>query len=155
MTVPPSTTRSHVCSHALFFSLQCACQTYAVTDAITKVAESFGCKAVEGFLSHQLTKNKIDGPKAVIQNPTPALRKEHKDATIEEHEVYGIDIIMSTGAGKTKESEQRTTVYRKMPDAIYQLKMQASRKFYSAVSKMCDVMPFQLGAMGDEKVCTV
>lgn len=127
------------------------CKTYAVTDAITKVAESFGCKAVEGFLSHQLTKNKIDGPKAVIQNPTPALRKEHKDATIEEHEVYGIDIIMSTGAGKTKESEQRTTVYRKMPDAIYQLKMQASRKFYSAVSKMCDVMPFQLGAMGDEK----
>mmetsp|Transcript_107169 Transcript_107169/g.149386 ORF Transcript_107169/g.149386 Transcript_107169/m.149386 type:complete len:400 (+) Transcript_107169:57-1256(+) len=127
------------------------CKTYAVSDAITKVADAFGCKAVEGFLSHQLSKNKIDGEKAVIQNPTPQLKKEHKDSVIEVNEVYGIDILMSTGQGKTKESEQRTTVFRKMPDAIYQLKMKASRQFFSEVSKNFDVMPFQLGALSDEK----
>eukprot|EP00038_Savillea_parva_P006270 m.162612 g.162612 ORF g.162612 m.162612 type:complete len:406 (+) comp12218_c0_seq1:139-1356(+) len=126
-------------------------KTYAVTEAIQKVADAFGCKAVEGFLSHQLAKNKIDGEKAVIQNPTPQLRKEHKDAVIAEHEVYGIDILMSTGSGKTKESEKRTTVFRKMPDAIYQLKMKASRQFFSEVSKNFDVMPFELGALSDEK----
>mmetsp|Transcript_2946 Transcript_2946/g.8908 ORF Transcript_2946/g.8908 Transcript_2946/m.8908 type:complete len:382 (-) Transcript_2946:1952-3097(-) len=126
-------------------------KTYAVTDAIQKVAEAYGCKAVEGFLSHQLTKNKIDGEKAVILNPTPQLKKEHKDAEIKEYEVYGLDILMSTGSGKTKESEQRTTVYRKMPDAIYSLKMKASRSFFSEVSKNFDVMPFQLGALADEK----
>jgi hypothetical protein len=62
-------------------------QTYQVTEAITKVAESFGCKAVEGFLSHQLTKNKIEGGKAIIQNPTQALKKAHKDSVIEVNDV--------------------------------------------------------------------
>jgi curved DNA binding protein len=142
---------AHTAAEVALRMMRPGCKTYAVTDAITKVAEAFKCTAVEGFLSHQLTQNKIDGEKAVIQNPTPKLRKEHKDAEIKEHDVFAIDIIMSTGAGKTKESEQRTTIFRKLPDAIYQLKMKASRSFFSEVSKSFDVMPFCLGALSDEK----
>jgi curved DNA binding protein len=43
-----------------------------VTDAIQKAAESFQCKPIEGMLSHQLTRNVIDGEKSIIQNPTEA-----------------------------------------------------------------------------------
>ena len=46
----------------------------AVTDAIQKVAEEFKCKPIEGMLSHQLKQHIIDGPKAIIQNPTEAQR---------------------------------------------------------------------------------
>jgi len=125
-------------------------KTYAVTEAIGKVAAAFGCSAVEGMLSHQLTKNKIDGEKAVILNPTEALRKEHKDAVIAENEVYALDIIMSTGDGKAREGEQRTTVFKKT-EKVYSLKMTASKKMYSSVAKRFAVLPFNLRAMEDEK----
>jgi len=125
-------------------------KTYAVTDAIEKIVKAFDCKAVEGMLSHQLTKNKIDGEKAVILAPTEALRKEHKDATIEANEVYALDVIVSSGEGKPREGEQRTTVFKKTENT-YRLKMSASRSVFSEVSKKFSVMPFTLRAMDDEK----
>lgn len=69
-------------------------KTYDITDAVGKVAETYNCKAVEGMLSHQLFRNKIDGEKAIILSPTPQLRKEHKKAVIAENEAYGLDIII-------------------------------------------------------------
>jgi hypothetical protein len=30
-------------------------QTYSVTDTVDKIAESFGCKPIEGMLSHQVS----------------------------------------------------------------------------------------------------
>jgi curved DNA binding protein len=124
--------------------------TYDITDAVGKIAETYNCKAVEGMLSHQLFRNKIDGEKAIILSPTPQLKKEHKKAVIAENEAYGLDIIISTGDGKGKEGEQRTTVFKKT-EAIYNLKMKASRAFYSEISKNNKCMPFTLRQMVDEK----
>jgi len=45
-----------------------------VTDTIQKVVEEYGCKPVEGMLSHQLQQHKIDGEKAIILNPTDTQR---------------------------------------------------------------------------------
>lgn len=42
------------------------------------------------------------------------------------HEVYAIDILVSTGDGKAKEKDTRTTVYKRTPN-IYSLKMKTSR----------------------------
>lgn len=125
-------------------------KTYAVSDAVDKVAKAFGCTAVEGMLSHQLIKNKIDGEKSVILNPTEQLRKEHKDAEIQENEVYALDMILSTGEGKPREGEHRTTVYKKT-EMVYGLRMKASKKTYSEVVKRFAVMPFTLRAFEDEK----
>merc|ERR1711971_1340188 len=62
---------------------------------LQKVAESFGCKPVEGMLSHQLEQNRIDGEKTIIQNPTEAQRKEHEKYDFELHEVYAVDVLIS------------------------------------------------------------
>lgn len=91
---------AHTCAEVALRMMRPGTKTYDVTDAIQKVCDAFHCTAVEGMLSHSITRNKIDGDKAVIQNPTPQLRKEHKSATVEEHEVYAIDMIVSTGEGK-------------------------------------------------------
>lgn len=53
-------------------------------------------------------------------------RKDHKKCEFELHEVYGVDILISTGEGKAKEKENRTTVYKRT-DIHYGLKMKASR----------------------------
>ena len=42
-------------------------QTYAITDTVQKIAESYECKPIEGMLSHQLEQNIIDGEKTIIQ----------------------------------------------------------------------------------------
>ncbi|KAJ8306886.1 hypothetical protein KUTeg_014970 [Tegillarca granosa] len=123
---------------------------YVVTDAIQKVAESFECKPVEGMLSHMLKKHVIDGEKAIIQNPTEAQRKEHERCEFEVHEVYAIDVLVSTGEGKGRELDTRTTVYKKK-DIVYQLKMKASRQFLSDVDKRFGLMPFTLRLCDDEK----
>lgn len=121
-----------------------------VTEAISKVAEEFKCKAVEGMLSHQLQQNIIDGDKTIIQNPSEAQRKDHKKCEFELHEVYGVDVLISTGDGKAKEGENRTTVYKRT-DLQYALKMKASRNFYSEVCNKFTMMPFTLRAFEDEK----
>lgn len=51
------------------------------------------------MLSHQLKQFKIDGEKTIIQNPNEAQRKEHEKCEFELHEVYAIDVLVSSGEG--------------------------------------------------------
>ena len=78
-------------------------QTYNITDTVQKIAESFECKPIEGMLSHALEQNVIDGEKTIIQNPNEAQRKEHEKYDFELHEVYAIDVLVSTGEGQGRE----------------------------------------------------
>jgi len=126
------------------------CTNYSATDGIQKVVEDFKCKPIEGMLSHQLKRHIIDGEKAFIQNPTEPQKKEHDSCEFEVHEVYGIDILISSGDGKGRELDTRTTVYKRK-DALYQLKMKASRQFYSEALNKFLLMPFTLRAFESEQ----
>lgn len=141
---------AHLASEVALRLVKPANDNYNVTDNIQKVAESFGCKPVEGMLSHQLKRHVIDGEKAVILNPSEAHKKEHERCEFDVHEVYAVDVLISTGEGKGKELDTRTTVYKKK-DIIYQLKMKASRQFLSDVEKRFGLMPFSLRLCEDEK----
>jgi len=143
-------TAAHLAAEAALRLVTPGSENNAVTDAIQKVAESYECKPIEGMLSHQLKQFQIDGEKTIIQNPTEVQRKDHKKCDFELHEVYAIDILVSTGEGKGREIDTRTTVYKKT-DEVYQLKMKASRAFFSEVDKKFANMPFTLRAFEDEK----
>lgn len=49
------------------------------------------------MLSCQQTQNVIDGKKRIILNPTEAQRRDTETITFAEDEVYGIDILVSSG----------------------------------------------------------
>lgn len=53
-------------------------------------------------------------------------RKDHAKCEFAVHDVFAVDILISTGEGKTKEKDTRTTVYKRT-DNTYSLKMKASR----------------------------
>ena len=125
-------------------------ENYTITDYIQKLTEDFKCKPIEGMLSHQLKRNVIDGEKSIIQNPNEGQKKEHENCEFDVHEVYAIDILVSTGDGKAKEKESRTTVYKRTPN-MYSLKMKTSRVFFSEVCNTFTMMPFTLRAFEDEK----
>ena len=123
---------------------------YSVTETVNKIAEAYKCKPVEGMLSFQLQQGRIDGEKTIIQNPTEAQRKEAEKCEFETHEVYGVDVIISTGEGRGKELDSKITIFRKT-DEIYNLKLKSSREFFGKVSRNHGTMPFNLRSFDDEK----
>merc|ERR1711887_141695 len=141
---------AHLASEAALRLVKPGNETYSVTDTVQKIAEEFDCKPVEGMLSHQLEQNRIDGEKTIIQNPTEAQRKEHDKYEFEQHEVYAVDVLISSGEGQGREKTAKITIYKKT-DETYMLKMQTSREFFSKVSKQFAGMPFNLRNCDDEK----
>jgi len=125
----------------------------AVTEAFSKIAAEFDCKPMQGVLSHQLKKHVIDGNRTIIGCET--LEEKVEEFEFEMNEVYCLDIVMSTGEGRGKETEIRSTVWKRAVDTSYILKTQKARQFISEVGKRFPALPFTLRAIEDEQVARV
>ncbi|CAK9304111.1 unnamed protein product, partial [Gordionus sp. m RMFG-2023] len=141
---------AHYCAEACHRLIKNGNNNSQVTEAMQKICESFKCKPIEGILMHQLKQHQIEGDKSIIQNPSDTQKQEHEKSEFKTYEVYGVDCLISTGDGKGKEMDARTTVYKKT-DEIYNLKLKASRALYSEVDKKFGLMPFTLRGCEDEK----
>merc|ERR1719335_1681291 len=124
-----------------------------VTEAFAKVAEEFKCKPVQGVLSHQMKKHVIDGNQSIISVETPEEKVDEFE--FQQNEVYCIDVVMSTGEGKGKETELRHTVYKRNPETAYSLKTQKARQFIHEVNKKFPALPFSLRQIEDPQVARV
>jgi curved DNA binding protein len=124
-----------------------------VTAAIAKSAEAFGCAPVQGVLSHQLKRHVIDGTRVIINAETPEQTVDEFE--FEMNEVYCVDIVMSTGEGKGKETELRNTVYKRAVETSYSLKTQKARQFISEVNRRFPTLPFTLRAIEEEQVARI
>ncbi|KAI5109157.1 proliferation-associated 2G4, a, partial [Silurus meridionalis] len=141
---------AYLCAEAALRLVKPGNQNTQVTEAWNKIAHSFKCNPIEGMLSHQLKQHIIDGEKTIIQNPSDQQKKDHEKVEFEVHEVYAVDVLISTGEGKTRDGGQRTTIYKRDPSKQYGLKMKTSRMFFSEVERRFDAMPFTLRAFEDE-----
>ncbi|KAM8710432.1 hypothetical protein ACLKA7_017105 [Drosophila subpalustris] len=129
--------------------LKSGSSNYLITDAVQQISESFKCKPIEGMLSHELKQFKIDGEKTIIQNPSEAQRKEHEKCNFETHEVYAIDVIVSTGEGVGREKDTKVSIYKKS-DENYMLKLKASRALLAEVKTKYGNMPFNIRSFEEE-----
>lgn len=130
--------------------LQPGNKTMDITTAIDKVAADYGVIPIENMVSHQLMRDQIDGEKQIIQNPGEKQRMEMEKFTIEKYEVYAIDILFSTGKGKAKDMDTRTTVFKRNEDVQYSLRLKAARALMKDCKDRFGVMPFTLRAFEDE-----
>ncbi|PWN50177.1 Creatinase/aminopeptidase [Violaceomyces palustris] len=120
-----------------------------ISKEVEAVIKEFGCSAVEGMQSNQMGKDEIDGKKKIVLNADPGSRPDA--CKLEENEVYGVDVSVTTSAdGKTKSEESRTTIYKKT-NSTYLLKMATSRKVFSEIQKKAGAFPFNIRALEDEK----
>jgi len=140
----------HVCSEVATKLIRPGNTNQQVTQAWAKVAENFKVNLVQGTLSHQMKRYVIDGNKVIILREE--LENKVDDFTFEVNEVYAVDIALSTGDGKPKESELRTTVFKRAVDKSYRLKMRASRYLFNEVNSKFPTLPFTLRAFEDEKM---
>jgi len=128
-------------------------KNHEITEMIAKVAESYKCSPVEGVLSHQMKKHVIDATKVVINKQTT--EQQVKEAVFENNDVFAVDLVMSTGEGKPKQHEDRTTVFKRDLEQKYSLKMKTSRAFFSEVNARFPTLPFTLRAGKDERSWTM
>lgn len=120
-----------------------------ITEAVQKITDDYKCKPIEGMLSHQLKQFQTEAEKTIIQNPNDAQRKEHEKCTFKVHEVYAIDVSVSTGEGIAKPKDVRTSVFKKT-DFNYQLKLKSSRALLSEIKTKYGNFPFNLRNFEEE-----
>merc|ERR1712060_744658 len=103
--------------------------------------------------SHQLKKHVIDGSRYIsnVEN----VEEKNETFEFESNEVYCIDVVMSTGEGKGREAELRSTVFKRAVETNYLLKTQKARQFISEVNRNFPALPFTLRAISDEQVARV
>eukprot|EP00808_Paulinella_micropora_P007015 g410.t1 len=116
-----------------------------VTKMIGKIASQYGVNPVVGVVSHELSKNTIDGSNVI-------LIREETDQKVDEvefapNQVYAIDIVMSTGEGKPIERDERTTIFKRDPDKTYLLKFKASKTVFGKIKKEHPYFPFNIRDM--------
>ena len=107
-------------AEAAMRTLKVGNKNWAVTEIVGRTSSVWDCKPVEGIalcimiipfissfffrfnsgmLSCQQTQNIIDGKKRIILNPSETQKRDFESATFAEGEVYGIDILVSSGEG--------------------------------------------------------
>lgn len=117
-----------------------------VTKVINKVAEEFKCNVVRGVFSHKLKKHVIDSDD-VIASTTGAKVEEYE---FHPGDVFGLEIFVSSGTGKPKQSEIKTTIYKRMIENTYLLKSDKARGFLKQVNTRFPSLPFSIRAFEDQ-----
>lgn len=142
-------TAAHLMGEAATKLIRAGKTNHEVTEAWEALAKAFNVSLVEGTLSHQMKRYVIDGNKVIIGKRDHAMKVD--TAEFQTNEVYSVDIALSTGDGKPKQSEQRTTVFKRAVDKTYRLKMKASRYLFNEANTKFPTLPFTIRAFEDEK----
>jgi len=123
-----------------------------VTQVINKVAEEFKCRTIKGVFSHKLKKHVIDGNDVIS-----SLVGDSKTEEYEFHvgDVFGLEIFMTTGVGKPKQSESRTTIFKRLVENNYLLKSTKARGFLKQVIEKHPTLPFSLRNFEDETMARI
>jgi len=120
----------------------------AVTEVFEKVADDFKVNVMEGVLSHETKQYVIDHENCIISKATAEHQVE--DYEFESNKVMIIDVVMTTGNGKPSERDDRTTIYKRVVENNYDLKLKAARALLSSINKEYPCFPFTLRSLGQE-----
>lgn len=63
--------------------------------------------------------------------------------------MIGLDVYVTSGEGLARDSENRTTVYKREMDMQYNLKSDRARKFFSIVNQKYPTLPFSIRGFED------
>lgn len=154
-TVPATGPLSDVVC-AAYYASECALRLIRpgktntdVTNIIKKAADSFHVQPLEGVLSHEMKHNCLDANNVILNRAE--LDQQVDEFQFEVGQVYAIDVIMSTGEGKAKEIESRTTVFKRAADRNYQLKLTASRQIFAEINAKFPAHAFSLRSLDEKK----
>jgi curved DNA binding protein len=133
-------------------SISAGAKNSEVTAAVQRVASAYGVTPISSVRMHQMKRYVLDGVKEVaLKAPDPEEPEEEKvpECTFEQAEVYAVDVAMSTGDGRARPGELRTTVFKRNVEKQYLLKVKASRQVLAEVDKRFPTLPFTMRHLTD------
>lgn len=89
-------------NYSLYNRMHLQLQNTAITEAMEKAITAYKCKSIEGWTSHQMRQGdpeKEDGTRLTL-NPGEQLKKDLEKSKLELHDVFAVDIAVSTADGK-------------------------------------------------------
>ena len=122
---------------------------YDVTNTVKAVADSFKVVPVEGVLSHRMKRDIIDGMETIINHATFDQKVDQRN--FEHGDVFGLDVIVSTGEGKPRETTIKTSIYKRALETTYKLKTESGRKLLSVVEHNFHTFPFSFNSFDNEE----
>ncbi len=122
---------------------------YDVTNTIKTVTDSYKVTPVEGVLSHRMKRDIIDGMETIINSATFDQKVDQRN--FEFGDVFGLDVIVSSGEGKPKETTIKTSIYKRAVETTYKLKTESGRKLLSVVEHNFLTFPFSFNSFDQEE----
>ncbi|GIX66067.1 proliferation-associated protein 2G4 [Babesia caballi] len=146
-------TAAWTCCEAALREMRVGNSSHNVSKVIDKVAAEFKCAPVMGYVSHEIKRHVIEGSRYF----TSGTRIEEKcePFTFGPNEAYCLNVLVSTGEGKAKSTEHKTTIYRVEVQNRYTLKTTLGRAFISQVNSRFPAFPFHISSFEDERVLKV
>ncbi|KAH3766513.1 proliferation associated protein [Pelomyxa schiedti] len=81
-----------------------------------------------------IDRNNLEGSKRIYAVPDPP--GSLKDFEVEEHEVYCVTTMMSTGTGKAKFSKEKSTLYMNKPEVEYSPRRKTSQQLLTGLQAL-------------------
>jgi len=120
-----------------------------VTETTRAITESYNCQPIEGVLSHRMRRDIIDGLETIINKV--AFDQKVDSRPFQHGDIFGLDVIVSTGEGKPKETSIKTTIFKRAVETTYKLKVDSSRKLLSVIEHNFYTFPFSLSSFDNEE----
>jgi len=139
---------AHLASEACLRMFKAGKKSNQVSSIVKSISESHGCQPLEGMTSFEIAKDVLYGEKTVIINPSEEQKKGVSSFEFQEGEAYVVNVVVTTGEGKSKLADVKTSIFRKTK-IQYQLKMKASRAFFSEVKNTYGDFGFNLRSFED------
>lgn len=141
------------CCEAALREIKVGNNSQNVTKVIEQVAAEFKCTPVLGYTSHEVKRHIIEGSRYF--SSSTRLEEKAEPFTFALNEAYAVNILVSTGEGKAKSTEHKTTIYKTEVQNRYTLKTTLGRAFISQVNARFPAFPFRIDAFEDERVLKV
>ncbi|CRH03870.1 proliferation-associated protein 2g4, putative [Plasmodium relictum] len=143
----------HTLSQLFLKSLKVGVNASEITKNIQKACEELKCNVISNCVSYQIKKYILEGSKFILLKDNADNKIE--DFQIEPDDIYIVDVMVTSGDGKIKESDHKTTIYKREVQKNYHLKTNLGRSFLSEINKKFPVLPFHVKYLEDQRAALI
>ncbi|ORX53919.1 Creatinase/aminopeptidase [Hesseltinella vesiculosa] len=140
---------------AVLRMLQPGVKASQITSLITEIAAYYRCTPVENTYSSVIKRFVLRAGQDIENGfPEDMLVEdlEKHDFEIQANQAYQINILLTSGNGKTKTSEFKPFVYQRDVNKSHQLKIKAARAAYNVINQKHTVFPFSTRALPNSQI---
>ncbi|KAJ3435670.1 proliferation-associated protein 2g4 [Anaeramoeba flamelloides] len=122
---------------------------FDITELVEKIAKEYGINPVSQVYSHSMQRNTDEGERKISMCGDGELDLEN--VIIQENETFTLDVLMTTGSPKKFDDDVRTTIFKRDPEANYQLQSRVGRQVFSYIRKNKITFPFHIKSLSSFK----